>query len=82
MLRDLTTVVLDLHEGLQQLTRYNGVRLTNAQMTLPVDSVLVLRDGGCALLADVTRNLADAAWRSEPSRLTLSWSECPTESLP
>jgi hypothetical protein len=81
MLRDLATVVLDLHEGLRRVTQYNGVRLTKAEMTLPVDSVLVLRDGGCALLADVSRNFADTAWWTEPSRLTLSWSEYPTESL-
>jgi hypothetical protein len=82
MLRDLATVVLDLHEGLQQVSKYNGVRLTQAEMTLPVDSALSLRDGGCTLLADVTRNHADAAWWSEPSRLTLAWAEYPTENLP
>jgi hypothetical protein len=47
-------------------------------MTLPVDVGLVLRDGGCALLADVVRNAADVSWRQSHSRLTLVWAERPT----
>jgi hypothetical protein len=49
---------------------------------LPVDIALVLKDGGCALLADVARNAADAGWQQTPSRLTLRWAEVPTEDLP
>jgi hypothetical protein len=81
MLRDLAAVIEDLHEGLQTLTTGRAVRLTNAQMTLPVDSALTLRDGGCVLRADVSRNYADVIWWSQSSRLTLEWRELPTESL-
>jgi hypothetical protein len=82
MLRDLAAVIEDLHEGLQRLTLQRDVRLLNAQMTLPVDSALALKDGGCALLLDVSRNFADAPWRSQTSRLTLEWRIERTEWLP
>jgi hypothetical protein len=83
MLRDLSTVLEDLHGGVQAYAgkAANGVRITKAEMTLPVNAVLVLKDGGCALLADVTRNYADALWNETPSRLTLVWAETPTETL-
>jgi hypothetical protein len=84
MLRDLSTVLEDLHHGMQAAADRAGgsVRIARAEMTLPVDTALVLKDGGCALLADVARNAADAAWLQSPSRLTLLWAEVPTEDLP
>lgn len=87
MLRDLSTVLEELHLGLQDLARGRGdgmpgVRLTRADMTLPVDTRVVLKDGGCALLADVARSHMDAAWLGSPSRLSLTWAEMPTEALP
>lgn len=84
MLRDLATVLEDLHHGMQAAADRagGGVRIAKAEMTLPVDTALVLKDGGCALLADVARNAADAAWQRSPSRLTLVWGEVPTEDLP
>ena len=83
MLRDLSTVLEDLHGGVQSYAgkAANGVRITKAEMTLPVNAALVLKDGGCTLLADVTRNYADAWWYETPSRLTLVWAETPTEML-
>ena len=80
MLRDLSTVLLELQQGLQSAAGH-GMRITRAETTLPVDVALVLKDDGCALLADVARNVADAAWFESPSRLTLHWAEMPTEWL-
>ncbi len=84
MLRDLAAVLTDLHQGMQAAAARagGGVRIARAEMSLPVDTALVLKDGGCALLADVARNAADAAWQQAPSRLTLHWAEVPTQDLP
>jgi hypothetical protein len=84
MLRDLSTMLEDLHSGMLAATRRmdSAVHIARAQMTLPVDAALVLKDGGCVLLADVPRNAADAPWQPLPSRLTLVWDEVPTETLP
>ena len=82
MLREMATLLDDLHDGMQQAARGSGVRIAQAEMTLPLDIAFVMRDGGCRLLADVARNPADAAWQESPSRLTLNWGECPTEVLP
>ncbi|WP_349604997.1 hypothetical protein [Cupriavidus sp. DF5525] len=84
MLRSLSTVLEDLHAGMQAATRRagHGVRIAQAEMTLPMDCALVLADSGCTLLADVARNPADASWRESASRLVLRWGEIPTEELP
>lgn len=83
MLRDLATVLEDLHGGLQAAALRAGVQLTQAQMTLPVDTALALKDGGCILLADVARSHAGGAgWRQQPCRLVLAWQQLPTEMLP
>jgi hypothetical protein len=84
MLRDLATVLVELQAGMQALARStaSGVRINQAAMTLPVDTALRFENGGCTLLADVTRSHSDAAWQTAPSRLVLSWAEVPTEALP
>lgn len=82
MLRDLAAVLADLQGGLQSAAQRAGVRLTQAEMTLPVDTALALKGGGCVLLADVARSYADAGWREQPCRLTLAWQQVPTEDLP
>jgi len=84
MLRDLSTVLEDLHRGMLAAADRAGpgVRINHAEMSLPVDAALVFKDGGCVLLADVARSHADASWRESPSRLTLVWAEMPTEALP
>jgi hypothetical protein len=83
MLRDLGTVLEELHDG---MTGYaararapgRAVRIAQAEMSLPMDVRLVLRDGGCALLADVQRSRADAPWREDtPSRLRIVWTGAP-----
>ena len=83
MLRDLCTVIEDLHQAmLVSVQRAGpGVRIAQAEMTLPVDAALVLQNEGCTLLADVARNHADAAWMSTPSRLSLVWGEFQTADL-
>jgi hypothetical protein len=81
MLRDLATVIEDLHHGLQAAAQRAGMRLARAEMTLPVDTTLVLRDGSCVLLADVARHPADAQWQDASSRLSMRWAEFPTDAL-
>ena len=46
---------------------------------MPVDIALVLKNGGCMLLADVMRNPAGTDWLQAISRLTVGWGEVPTE---
>jgi hypothetical protein len=82
MLRDLATVLMDLHMGLQGAADRAGVQVTQAEMTLPVDTALTLKDGGCVLLADVARSYADAGWHQQSCRLSLVWQQLPTEALP
>jgi hypothetical protein len=82
MLRDLATVLMDLHMGLQSAADRAGMQLTQAEMTLPVDTALALKDGRCVLLADVARSYADAAWRQQSCRLALVWQLLPTGAMP
>jgi hypothetical protein len=84
MLRDLATVIEDLQRGMQAAAgrALSGVRIAKAEMTLPVDTALVLKGSSCTLLADVARNPADASWLQSRSRLTLVWGEVPTEAPP
>lgn len=84
MLRDLATVLIELQAGMQAAARSagSGVRINEAEMTLPVDTALKFEGGGCTLLADVARCHADAAWQTAPSRIVLNWAEVPTQALP
>jgi hypothetical protein len=83
MLRDLATVLEDLHAALQGYGRMAqaGVLLTRADLTLPMDFTAVLRDGGCVLLADVSRARADAVWHEHTSVLKLVWELAPLADL-
>ena len=84
MLRDLATVLDDLHQALQGHGRMAqaGVRLTRADLTLPMDFMTILRDGSCVLLADVSRARADAAWQEQASQLKLVWELAPLTDWP
>lgn len=84
MLRELATVLLELHDAMLPIAsaRAAGVRLSRVDMTIPMDVQPVLRDGGCVLLADVSRSHADAPWRDAPSRLQVSWLAQDTAGLP
>jgi hypothetical protein len=79
MLRELHEVVNELQESVAPLAgaAQAGVRLSALDMNLPLDMVTVLRDGGCALLADVPRNHADATWSDTPTRLHLRLTAVP-----
>jgi hypothetical protein len=84
MLRDLSVVLKELQQGMLSVTGRagGGLRICRAEMQLPVDASVVFKDGGCRLLADVTRNYADAAWREAASRLSVNWAELPLEEQP
>jgi hypothetical protein len=80
MLRELHEVITELQDSVAPLARAaaSGLRLSALEVNLPLDMSLRLRGGGCVLLADVPRNLADANWQLEPSRLQLTLKAAPT----
>jgi hypothetical protein len=84
MLRELHEVVTELQASVAPLAQaaLAGVRLQALALNLPLNMVLLLRDGGCVLLADVPRNLADAPWNLEPSRLQLTLCATPASAEP
>lgn len=73
MLRELSQLLDELHDGLVAIEARDGMRLSAVEMTLPIDVQPVFRDGGCVLLADFTRSSEVNAWIATPSRLTLAW---------
>lgn len=73
MLRELSQLLDELHDGLVAIDARDGMRLSQVEMTLPIDIQPVFRDGGCVLLADFTRSSEVNAWIATPSRLTLAW---------
>jgi hypothetical protein len=74
MLRELHEVLTELQDSVAPMASAAaaGMRLSAMQLDLPLDVSLRLRAGGCVLLADVPRNLADAPWQGEPTRLRLT----------
>lgn len=79
MLRELHEVITELQDSVAPwaAAAQAGLRLSALEMDLPLDMVLLLRGGACVLLADVPRNLADASWNDEPSRLRLTLAATP-----
>ncbi|MBB1060602.1 hypothetical protein [Marilutibacter spongiae] len=75
MLRELSRLLEELHEGLLAVEARGGVQLSGVEMTLPLELRPVLRDGGCVLLADVPRRLGSDDWTASPSRLCLAWQQ-------
>ena len=73
MLRELSQLLDELHDGLVAIESRDGMRLSQVEMTLPIDVLPVFRDGGCVLLADFTRTSEVNTWIATPSRLTLAW---------
>lgn len=73
MLRELSHLLDDLHAGLVQLELRDGVAISGVEMTLPLEFRVVLRDGGCVLLADVPRARESIDWQPAPSKLRLGW---------
>ncbi|NML44210.1 hypothetical protein HHL11_10650 [Ramlibacter sp. G-1-2-2] len=84
MLRELHEVIGELQESIAPMAvaAGAGMRLSGLSLDLPLDIALVLRAGGCVLLADVPRNLADATWTIEPNRLQLTLACVPVEEAP
>ena len=79
MLRELHEVICELQSSVAPMTvaASAGLRIDGLELNLPLDMALVLRDGGCTLLADLPRNTADAAWERAPSRLHLTLQATP-----
>lgn len=75
MLRELSQLLEELHEGLLAVEARGGVQLAGAEMTLPLELRPMLRGGGCVLLADVPRTRELSDWRIAPSRLRLAWGD-------
>lgn len=74
MLRELSVLLDELHDGLAGIEARDGVRLANVDMVLPLELRPIFRDGGCILLADVPRNSGVDAWIASPSKLSVGWS--------
>lgn len=74
MLRELSQMLDELHDGLLAIEQRGGVALSRVDMTLPLELRPVFRNGGCVLLADLSRSREVNAWLTEPSRLSVSWS--------
>lgn len=77
MLRELSQVLEELHDGLvavQARGASSQVQISGVEMTLPLELRPVFRDGGCVLLADVPRSRESHAFHVTPSRLRVGWS--------
>ena len=76
MLRELSQVLSELHDGLLAVEARGlpaQVTLARVEMTLPLELRPVLRDGGCVLLADVPRSRQANDWQVAASRLRIGW---------
>ena len=73
MRRELSQLLDELHDGLLAIEAREGLRLSQVDMTLPIELRPVFRDGGCVLLAEFTRGLGADDWTPTPSRLRLGW---------
>lgn len=82
MLRELHQLLDELHDGLSAIETRCGVRLSNVDLTLPLELRPVFRDGGCVLLADVPRQRGADAWVASPSKLVIGWSASGAEPAP
>lgn len=74
MLRELSQLLGELHDGLLSIEALGSVSLTQVDMTLPLQLRPVFRDGGCVLLADLPRSREVNEWVTSPSNLRLAWS--------
>ena len=73
MLRDLSQLLNELHDGLLAVESRGGVRLSNVEMTLPLELRPILRGGSCVLLADVPRSRDINDWLASQAKLRVSW---------
>jgi len=75
MLRELSQLLGEIHDGLVAVQTSGNVQLSRIEMTLPLDLRPVLRGGGCVLLADVPRSREVNEWIAAPSKLRLCWGD-------
>lgn len=73
MRRELSQLLDELHDGLLAIEAREGIRLSQVDMTLPIEVRPVFRDGGCVLLAEFAQALGADDWTPIPSKLTLGW---------
>lgn len=73
MLRELSQLLGELHDGLLSIEALGSVSLTQVEMTLPLQLQPVFRDGGCVLLADLPRSREVNQWVTSPSNVRLAW---------
>ncbi|MCW8880441.1 MAG: hypothetical protein OQJ89_13610 [Kangiellaceae bacterium] len=75
MLRDFSTVLIDLQQALVQASESsNGmISVLDAEMKIPIDMRVIFRDGEAILQGDVPRSIEDANWFNELSSLKIHW---------
>lgn len=73
MRRELSQLLDELHDGLLAIEAREGIRLSQVDMTLPIEVRPVFRDGGCVLLAEFPQALGADDWTPIPSKLSLGW---------
>ena len=75
MLRDFSTVLIDLQQALVQASENsNGmISVLDAEMKVPIDMRVIFRDGEAILQGDVPRSIEDANWFNELSSLKIHW---------
>ena len=73
MLRELSQMLIELHDGLVAIEARQGVALSAVEMRLPIELRAVFRDGGCRLLADFARSSGADSWTPLISHLQLQW---------
>lgn len=74
-MRELSQLLIELHDGLCAIQAREGVRLSSVEMTLPIVVRPVLQGGRCVLQAEFVRGNDPEAWAPVPSRLRLGWAE-------
>lgn len=74
-MRELSQLLIELHDGLCAIQAREGVRLSSVEMTLPIVVRPVLQGGRCVLQAEFVRGTDPEAWAPVPSRLRLGWAE-------
>lgn len=82
MLRELSALLLEIHDGLSDFEARSAARgvpldLTGLELRLPLDVQLRLRDGGLRFLADVPRSRWGDPLGGGRSRLHLTWERRP-----
>ncbi|WP_196137477.1 hypothetical protein [Aliikangiella sp. G2MR2-5] len=77
MLRDFSTVLIDLQQALVEASEKSKgmISVLDAEMKIPIDMRVIFRDGEAVLLGDVPRSIEDANWFDELSSLKICWQQ-------